>query len=169
VVASLLLVAALILVPGLWWKDELVGEATLLGLPVVRSSHTGNDPFADVPVTHWSYASVAGLQRSGLFSGFPDGTFERGRPITRYEFAIALLRLSAEAPRTPTLNGLSRREACRRIALLSREYAPELGMLGSDVTATIKVLNRSTLPGQRPAARPHPANSGDSAGPSSVP
>jgi hypothetical protein len=161
-IAALLLAAALIVFLGLWWKDELVGEATLLGLPVAGSSHSGNNPFADVPSEHWSYAAITELQQSGLFSGYPNGTFDGRRLITRYEFAVALERLKADAQRAAALNGRSRRAACRRIAVLCREFAPELNMLGADPGAMCRDLNYLSLPGRRlqPPSQGVPVNIG---------
>lgn len=64
--------------------------------------------FTDVPEDHWAYAAVASVSARGYMSGYPDGTFQGERPITRFEFAVALDRFVRdvekglkEAPKSP--------------------------------------------------------------------
>lgn len=61
-------------------------------LCVCASPSRAQNPFADVPRGHWSYACASRLFRTGLFSGFPDGALGRKRLMTRYEFAVIVLR-----------------------------------------------------------------------------
>jgi len=49
-------------------------------------------PFADVPVDHWAYQAVNELADQGVILGYPNGTFQGKRALTRYEFAVALAR-----------------------------------------------------------------------------
>ena len=58
-------------------------------------------PFSDVPSGHWAYEAVAKLQREGIVIGYPDGTYGGPRPMTRYEFAIAISRLLDKIPQLP--------------------------------------------------------------------
>jgi len=57
-------------------------------------------PFADVPLTHPAYATIEHFRKeSGLFTGYPDGTFSGRRALTRYEFAVSVQRMTAELER----------------------------------------------------------------------
>lgn len=62
----------------------LVALALALG---TSTTALGANPFSDVPAGHWAYASVARLAASGLLEGYPDGTLQGGRTMTRYEMA----------------------------------------------------------------------------------
>lgn len=66
-----------------------------LGLPAVSHAQAASGPFADVPTDHWAYQSVDTLQKAGIVIGYPDGTYGGRRPMTRYEFAVAIARLLA--------------------------------------------------------------------------
>jgi hypothetical protein len=68
--------------------------------------------FHDVPKGHWFYAAGAQLQRHNLLKGYPNGYFYSNQRLTRYEFAVAVLRSTAvvkaaitpqETPGRPTL------------------------------------------------------------------
>ena len=48
----------------------------------------------DVPDDHWAASAVYDLVKLGVTKGYPDGTFRGGKPITRYETAIFLSKLS---------------------------------------------------------------------------
>lgn len=51
------------------------------------------DPvFRDMPDTHWAYAAVAEAASDGVVSGYPDGTFLPGRPLTGAHFCAILSR-----------------------------------------------------------------------------
>ncbi len=69
-----------------------------LGLPAVSHAQAGSGPFADVPTDHWAYQAVDTLQKDGIVIGYPDGTYGGRRPMTRYEFAVAIARLLARQP-----------------------------------------------------------------------
>lgn len=47
--------------------------------------------FADI-TNHWAQAFIAALADRGLISGFPDGSFQPDRPLTRAQFAALLVR-----------------------------------------------------------------------------
>ena len=45
----------------------------------------------DVAPSDWAYTALLRLiERYGIITGYPDGTFRGNRPLTRYEFATAL-------------------------------------------------------------------------------
>jgi hypothetical protein len=49
-------------------------------------------PFADVPDDHWAHDVIADLSAAGVLRGYPGGTFQGNRPVTRSEAAVALQR-----------------------------------------------------------------------------
>ena len=121
-----------------------------LGLPAVSHAQAASGPFADVPTDHWAYQSVDTLQKAGIVIGYPDGTYGGRRPMTRYEFAVAIARLLAQMkPQTPgvTADQLAalRSDLENRIAgntqaidalrTLVNGFQPELTRLGQDVAA----------------------------------
>lgn len=46
--------------------------------------------FPDVQDTHWAYEAVTRLKKEGIITGYPDGTFQGKKNITRYEMATLL-------------------------------------------------------------------------------
>src|SRR5688500_3411575 len=78
------------------WAGAALGFGALL--PSAAQAQ-GGGPFADVPTTHWAYDAVQSLAQRGIFTGYPDGTFQGRRALTRYEFAVALQRMLAEVQR----------------------------------------------------------------------
>ena len=46
--------------------------------------------FYDLPPENWAYAYVQTLAAEGIVSGYPDGSFQPDRPVTRAEFAKLL-------------------------------------------------------------------------------
>ena len=65
---------------------------TLAALVLAISIPASAQQFADVPTDHWAYAAVQQLAQAGIIQGYPDGTFDGKRALTRYEFADALSR-----------------------------------------------------------------------------
>lgn len=49
--------------------------------------------YSDVPKEHWAYPYIETATRLGLLNGYPDGTFQPGRQLTRAETAVILYRL----------------------------------------------------------------------------
>src|SRR3712207_1976123 len=56
---------------------------------------TDLDPaeYPDVPRGHWAYNALNTLSQAGILEGLPDGTYAGNKPMTRYEFAVAVARL----------------------------------------------------------------------------
>jgi len=48
--------------------------------------------FSDLSTSHWAYDSVAKAVQAGLLDGYPDGTFQPDRPMTRMEMTQMLAR-----------------------------------------------------------------------------
>lgn len=60
--------------------------------------------FSDVPATYWAHDAIATLAAQGIVSGFPDGTFRPGDPVTRAAFVKMLdltLNLHSSGSGTP--------------------------------------------------------------------
>ena len=120
-----------------------------IGLPAVTHAQAASGPFADVPTDHWAYQSVDTLQKAGIVIGYPDGTYGGRRPMTRYEFAVAIARLLAQmnkpaAPFDPS--GLEAQIASNKAAIdaltaLVNGFQPELTRLGVDVAANTARLD----------------------------
>jgi len=119
-----------------------------LGLPAVSHAQAASGPFADVPTDHWAYQSVDTLQKAGIVIGYPDGTYGGRRPMTRYEFAVAIARLLAQRPNSGVSAadlGALRSDLEGRIAgntaaidalrTLVNGFQTELTRLGQDVAA----------------------------------
>ncbi len=126
-----------------------------LGLPAVSHAQAASGPFADVPTDHWAYQSVDTLQKAGIVIGYPDGTYGGRRPMTRYEFAVAIARLLAQMnngrrhcrrPVRPALRPGKphRRQHGRRLtpsATWSTASSPNWTRLGADVAANTARLD----------------------------
>jgi len=49
--------------------------------------------YPDVPRGHWAYEAIDRLSKAGIIEGMPNGTYMGQKPMTRYEFAVAIARL----------------------------------------------------------------------------
>ena len=119
-----------------------------IGLPAVSHAQAASGPFADVPTDHWAYQSVDTLQKAGIVIGYPDGTYGGRRPMTRYEFAVAIARLLAQMNK-PGVNAgdlanlrsdlenqiAGNKAAIDALTALVNGFQPELTRLGVDVAA----------------------------------
>jgi len=54
--------------------------------------------FTDVPSEHWAYDAVESLQAKGILQGYPDGTYQGKRSMSRYELATVIARLLQQLP-----------------------------------------------------------------------
>ena len=52
---------------------------------------TSNDPFTDVPASHWAAGYIAYCAQRGIINGMGDGTFAPDSPVTGLQFAKMLL------------------------------------------------------------------------------
>ena len=95
-------------------------------------SPTSVSQLADVEPTDWAYQALQSLiERYGIISAYPDGTFRGDRAMTRYEFAAGLNRAlnylnSAIASAT---SNLLTREDIITLQRLQEEFAVELATL----------------------------------------
>ncbi|ACJ74900.1 outer membrane protein, putative [Thermosipho africanus TCF52B] len=65
----------------------------LVMLSVVLVSVFALAELKDVPTNHWAYDSVVMLEKAGVITGYPDGTFKGTNNVTRYELAVFLARI----------------------------------------------------------------------------
>ena len=118
--------------------------------------------FSDVPLTHWAYPALQKLAAAGVLEGYPpNGNFIGQRPMTRYEFAVAIARLldkiGTGVPGPPgergeqgipgipgtnggvgngtTITGLTEDQVRAIVDPLRIEFADELARLGARVGA----------------------------------
>ncbi len=124
-----------------------VGMA-FIGLPAVTHAQAASGPFADVPTDHWAYQSVDTLQKAGIVIGYPDGTYGGRRPMTRYEFAVAIARLLAQMNSTKGFDPSAleaqiagNKAAIDALTALVNGFKPELDRLGVDVAANTARLD----------------------------
>ena len=139
-----------------WWphlrRRSAPQKTTSENPPPFRPSTTrAAGPFDDVPLGEWSYEALSYLNKRGMFTGYPDGTFKGKRALTRYEFAAALQRLLTEVSRLvgddfagdpiPTIGDIE------AIVKLVSDFTPELAMLGADVEQITSrlVVTRETI------------------------
>jgi len=65
-----------------------------LSFVICHSAIADDVYFSDVPEGHWASDSVYELVRLGITSGYPDGTFQGNKQITRYEIASFLAKFA---------------------------------------------------------------------------
>jgi hypothetical protein len=123
-----------------WAALVIALAASLPGSPTVADTPV-NGPFSNVPQQHWCYDAVQQMAQDGIFTGYPDGAFTGKRPLTRYEFAVAIQRMVQEI-RRDSRDGLVLSKHLRiAFQKLAQEFTPELEMLGTDVA----ILRRNVL------------------------
>lgn len=71
----------------------LVRAKTLPASPIAAAFSDANG--------HWAAASIAAAVQAGVVTGYPDGTFQPDRPVTRAEEAAMIVRLEGAAGGTP--------------------------------------------------------------------
>ncbi|HEY3413392.1 MAG TPA: S-layer homology domain-containing protein [Armatimonadota bacterium] len=146
-------------------RKLIAGFALLVA--AIATAHA-QAPFADVPKDHWAYEAVSTLSQRGYMLGYPSGSFDGKKAMTRYEFAVAIARLlpqleqsikeqisaATPAPKpAPDLTGLATKQDLQTlltkedfdsISKLVDQFAPELKMLEVDVTGLRRDLNSLT-------------------------
>ncbi|PLZ99664.1 porin [Fischerella thermalis CCMEE 5268] len=70
-------------------RDEVFGNLDVDS--DLRTQQTSVSELSDVQPTDWAYQALKSLvEKYGVISGYSDGTFRGNRPMSRYEFAVAL-------------------------------------------------------------------------------
>ena len=81
-----------------------------------------NNPFSDVPADSWAYDAVSTLAADGVIDGYPDGTYQGQKTMTRYEMAQIVARAMAKTDMEKADKAL--------VDKLAAEFADELDNLG---------------------------------------
>lgn len=72
----------------------LLALTITIGLCSVSAwAQQGARPQDTVPFEHWAYDACQQMSELGIIIGYPDGTWRGDRPLTRYEFAMAVTRI----------------------------------------------------------------------------
>jgi len=124
--------------------------AVLVAVLAVALPALAANPFVDVPLNHWAYDAVSKLSAAGIIVGYPDGTFQGSKPVTRYEFAMAVARALAKVDETK-----ASKEDLALLKKLVVEFQDELNALGvkldkidKRLAAVEKNLNKFAFSGQ---------------------
>ena len=80
----------------------LVGLASALCGPALAQSPA---PFTDVTTPHYAFDAVSALAARGVLKGYPDGSYQGRRALTRYEFAAGLNRYLGRASEAVVQSG----------------------------------------------------------------
>lgn len=106
--------------------------ALAMALGITASAYAAN-PFSDVPAGHWAYGSIAKLAAAGVIDGYPDGTFQGDKLMTRYEMAQIVAKAMAKGA---------------NVDRLASEFADELDALGVRVAKLEKKSDNVRITGQ---------------------
>lgn len=103
--------------------------ATVLAATAVFGATTAfaANPFSDVTPNDWAYQAVEQLAADGIINGYPNGTFQGQKDITRFEVA----QMTAKAM---AYQGRINAEQQALINRLANEYSSELNNLGVRVS-----------------------------------
>lgn len=91
---------------------------------IFGTAFAAEDPFSDVPATHWAYNAVTNLSKAGLIAGYSDGTFRGQKIVSRYEMAIIIARIMTK---------LDKADVDQKVVIdqLAKEFASELKALNA--------------------------------------
>lgn len=148
------------------FAHTVIVGALLLGSALPTSAQQAESTFEAVPREHWVYAALDRVERAGLRTGFPEGSFRGQQSRTRYELAQAVERVLCEVHHgiagigcgdtEQRLRGdvllkrfLERRPKSGDLARLVDEFGPELKLLGASIERieeTIQRLDRIPAP-----------------------
>jgi hypothetical protein len=117
--------------------------ALIFTLPQISAA----SPFRDVPSNHWAIDYIQTLAADGIIQGYPNGKFEGGNDMTRYEMAAIIARAVAYVQ----ANGASASDV-DKLQKLMDAYKDELDALGVRVSTLedkMAALDRATQFAQR--------------------
>jgi len=69
----------------------LLNSISFAQLPV-GASQTAPESYSDVPTSHWAYSALERMTSMGIFTGYPDGSFQGTKTLSRYEAAVIAAR-----------------------------------------------------------------------------
>jgi hypothetical protein len=140
----------------------------MLALTSAARAQSAAGPFAAVPNGSWEYAAVASLARAGYFTGYPAGTFEDGRVLTRLDFAVALQRMARRAERQFSASdaggsaaGADAKDQAATLQRLLHEFSAEYAGLGEDsqqLSRRLELLADRLAQRRTAPTAPHPAD-----------
>lgn len=75
-------------------KTRLAALGLLLAMTVasIGPMFAATPSFSDVPTSHWAYEQINRCVQDGIVSGYSDGTFKPGNPVSYGAFSIMLAR-----------------------------------------------------------------------------
>lgn len=73
-------------------------EAAAVIAHLVSPDITSDPEFSDVNQDHWAYDEIVRVTNAGIFTGYPDGTFQPSKPLTRVEMTILMAHLIGVTP-----------------------------------------------------------------------
>ncbi|MBP2662219.1 MAG: S-layer protein [Firmicutes bacterium] len=111
-------------------KNIAATLALVFGLSIAGTAFAAN-PFADVPVKHWSYDAVQQLANDGIITGGGDGSYQGERAVSRYEMAAVVASAIAHADKANAADKAL-------IEKLAAEYEAELEGLNVRLTKVEK-------------------------------
>ena len=119
----------------------LAALAALFAMPpAVRAT-----PFADVPANHWAYQAIQSLAADGLIDGYPDGSFNGDRPLTRYEMAAIVARVIAKIEATgATTASRSDLDKLQKLIDALKDELDALGVRVTNLEDAVSSLDRKT-------------------------
>ena len=103
-------------------KSTLTITTSALVLMNTGVAGAASNPFSDVPQDSWAYDAVATLAADGVIDGFPDGTYQGNKTMTRYEMAQIVARAMAKEDLQKADKAI--------VDKLAAEFAEELDNLG---------------------------------------
>ena len=89
------------------------------------------DTFGDVSKDHWAYTAVVNLTEKGIMAALPGGVFKGENPVTRYEFAVSLVK-TLERLESGQLTVAP--DDYQTIQELVTEFADEIALVGLKVS-----------------------------------
>ena len=110
-------------------KASLFASAAMI---LATAAIASANPFADVPFSHWAYDAINSLSSKDIIQGFPNGTFKGNQNVTRYQLAMVVAKLVANAEQC---GGNVAKSDLQTLEKLTVEFADELALLGVKVTA----------------------------------
>ena len=122
-------------------KKTLVSAlTTALVVGAASTTFAAANPFSDVPADSWAYNAVATLAKDGVVNGFPNGTFQGQKTMTRYEMAQIVAKAMAYENMTKADKAI--------VDKLAVEFADELNNLGVRVANLENKVDNVKLTGE---------------------
>lgn len=101
---------------------KILGLSTVALIMSTGIAAAANNPFSDVPADSWAYDAVSTLAADGIIDGYPDGTYQGQKTMTRYEMAQIVARAMTKTDMEKADKAL--------VDKLAAEFADELDNLG---------------------------------------